>query len=210
MVGSSSTKTVPEELETEEVESILAEDSSCWKLFLRIFRSHQFKDVHVEALYQRYFLRKNQSSLTSLLALLIVVAIVIVILDLIVLESPPPFLKIAVLLSCAVLYTVMEFLLMRSFITNEVCLFFVSYIIMLSFLGLELLVVIGSKPHIASAGVWASIFFTYMTYTFLPLRVLEAMIGGFVLSTAHLLSAGIINADDPFVWKQVSLDIFFL
>ena len=47
----------------------------------RVFRSHLYKNVHVEVLYQRYFLRMNQSNLISLLALLITTALVFCVLN---------------------------------------------------------------------------------------------------------------------------------
>ena len=41
----------------------------------RVFRSHRFRNVQAEVLYQRYFLRMNQNNMASLLGLLIAICI---------------------------------------------------------------------------------------------------------------------------------------
>ena len=47
-----------------------------------------------------------------------------------------------------------------------------SYIILASFFGIEVLVVLQSEaPWSAAAGVWVTIFFIYMTYTLLALHI---------------------------------------
>lgn len=208
LVGASSPKSPPEESseEEEDVESILLDGPRPWnfkRLLGRMFLSHQFKNIHVEVLYQRYFLRMNQASLTSLLALLMVVVLVLVIL-LVSLEQPLPVPTIVTLSAFAVLYLFMEVLLVKSLIRNEVCLVFISYFILLSFLGLELLLILSSEVKEASNGVWITLFFTYATYTFLPMRLLEAMAGGIILSVVQLLTAGFTSNYDDYLWKQVS------
>ena len=43
------------------------------------FRSHRFRNVQVEVLYQRYFLRMNQNNMVSLLGLLICISLVLIV-----------------------------------------------------------------------------------------------------------------------------------
>ncbi|KAK8734390.1 hypothetical protein OTU49_006162, partial [Cherax quadricarinatus] len=88
---------------------------------------------------------------------------------------------------------------------NEVYLIVFSYLILISFFGLEMLVTLSSNPPTASAGVWATLFFIYMTYTLLPLRVPEAAAGGILLSLTHLVCSITTNTHhSPFLWKQLA------
>ena len=69
--------------EQDEVESIMLEHSngSWWNMLTlckRVFRSHRFRNVQAEVLYQRYFLRMNQNNMASLLALLIAISITMI------------------------------------------------------------------------------------------------------------------------------------
>lgn len=214
LVGTSNTSRTPteEEAPPEEVESILESTKMWWDvctLCRRVFRSHQFKNIHIEVLYQRYFLRMNQSSMVSLLGLLLLV--VLVMLGVMYTLGFTNFLSQALtLLSFAMLYLILELLLWRSRLLNEVYLIIFSYLVLLSFFGLEILVTLSSDPPTASAGVWAALFFIYMTYTLLPLRVIEATVGGILLSVAHIVCTFALarEQDEPFLWKQVSCVYF--
>ena len=69
--------------EQDEVESILIDHSngSWWNMLTlckRVFRSHRFRNVQAEVLYQRYFLRMNQNNMASLLGLLIAISITMI------------------------------------------------------------------------------------------------------------------------------------
>ena len=44
-------------------------------------RSHRFRNVQVEVLYQRYFLRMNQNNMASLLGLLICISLVLIVIN---------------------------------------------------------------------------------------------------------------------------------
>ena len=44
-------------------------------------RSHRFRNVQAEVLYQRYFLRMNQNNMASLLGLLVIVSITLIVFD---------------------------------------------------------------------------------------------------------------------------------
>ncbi|XP_069187438.1 adenylate cyclase type 6 isoform X2 [Procambarus clarkii] len=206
LVGTSSSRSpTEEEAPQEEVESILQDSGRWWDfcaLCSRVCKSHQFKNIHVEVLYQRYFLRMNQSNMISLLGLMIVV--VLVMLCLIYILGIAKFIfQVVTLTIFALLYLVLEVLLWRIKL-NEVYLIVFSYLILISFFGLEILVTLSSEPPTASAGVWATLFFIYMTYTLLPLRVPEATAGGILLSVTHLVCVITTNSQhSPFLWKQL-------
>lgn len=191
-------------------ESILHERKNWWDvstLCLRVFKSHQFKNIHVEVLYQRYFLRMNQSNLTVLLALLIIVVSSIIAVTAYLTESSHSYLVFSLLGSLIVLYVILEILLVRSWLQNEVALYVVSYIILLTFFGLELLVMLSPEEQAATSGVWAPIFFIYVTYTFLPLRLPEAAFGGVFLALVQIVCSAVLKTDDQAettFWRQVS------
>ncbi|XP_042205241.1 adenylate cyclase type 6-like [Homarus americanus] len=190
LVGASSSRSpTEEEPPQEEIESILEDGGRWWdlcSLCRRVCQSHQFRNIHVEVLYQRYFLRMNQSNMVSLLGLMMVV--VCVMLCLTYALDIVKFMAQAVTLTVfALLYLVLEVLWRTKL--NEVYLIIFSYLVLISFFGLEILVILSSNPPTASAGVWATLFFIYMTYTLLPLRVPEATAGGILLSLTHLVCA---------------------
>ncbi|CAN0012452.1 unnamed protein product [Bubo scandiacus] len=59
-------------------------------------------------------------------------------------------------------------------------------------------------PQRGPRAVWWSVFFIYITYTLLPVRMRAAVLAGVLLSALHLAIAWHRNADDPFLWKQLS------
>jgi len=188
-----------------EQESILVDHSRDWwnicHLLGRVFRSHRFKNVHVEVLYQRYFLRMNQSNLTSLLALLITTALVFSVLNY-TLGGDHGFLPCLIMGLFAILYFGLELLVTRSFL-NEVYLIVFSYVILGSFVGTELVMALDTGGKSAVAGAWSTIFFIYLTYTFLPLHVRESSICGSLLGLAQLACALGLNVEDPNLWRQL-------
>ncbi|XP_046651444.1 adenylate cyclase type 6-like [Daphnia pulicaria] len=187
-------------------EFVLLEDNRrCWwnlyQLLKRVFRSHRFKDVHVEVLYQRYFLRMNQTNLTSLLALLIATALVFTALNYAI-GGNQGLLQGVIIGLFALLYVGLELLVTRSFL-NEVYLIVFSYIILASFVGTELVLALDNARKSAVAGAWSTVFFIYITYTFLPLHVRESSICGCLLGVTQLACALSLNFEDTNIWKQI-------
>ncbi len=186
-------------------EFVVVDDGRSWwnvcHLLKRVFRSHRFKDVHVEVLYQRYFLRMNQSNLTSLLALLIATALVFTVLNYAV-GGDHGLLQGVIMGLFALLYVGLELLVTRSFL-NEVYLIVFSYIILASFVGTELVLALDQARRSAVAGAWSTVFFIYITYTFLPLHVRESSICGCLLGVTQLACALSLNFEDPNLWRQV-------
>nr|CAH0106081.1 unnamed protein product [Daphnia galeata] len=194
-------------------EFVLLDERRCWwnlcHLLKRVFRSHRFKDVHVEVLYQRYFLRMNQTNLTSLLALLIATALVFTVLNYAA-GGNQGLLQGIIIGLFALLYVGLELLVTRSFL-NEVYLIVFSYIILASFVGTELVLALDNARKSAVAGAWSTVFFIYITYTFLPLHVRESSICGCLLGVTQLACALSVNFEDTNVWKQIMANgILFL
>ena len=73
---------------------------------------------------------------------------------------------------------------------NEVYLIAVSYVVLATFLALEIALCTTVLPITHNdevQGLWAAIFFTYTTYALLPIRLQEAIGAGCVLGLAHLM-----------------------
>ena len=196
-----------EELTKEEQESILNDHSEDWwnlaRVLRRVFRSHRFKNIHVEVLYQRYFLRMNQSNLTSLLALLIGTSLVFFVLNcLMAFKGHHGLIQGVTLGVFLLLYLGLELLVTRSFL-NEIYLIVFSYVVLGSFVGTELVLALDPARKSTVTGSWCTIFFIYLTYTFLPLHVRESSVCGCLLGLAQLACALTLNMEDPNLWRQV-------
>ena len=86
---------------------------------------------------------------------------------------------------------------------NELYLLAVSYVVVATFLALEVTLAISTRPRAASTGVGAAMFFIYLTYSLLPIRLQEAVGSGVVLSVAQLACVLYLHHEDA-VWRQVS------
>lgn len=178
----------------------------------RIFEDHGFDNAQVEYLYQRYFLRLNQSNLTSMLGLLVVISLVLLVYNYALSGgngSGQPLtstVRAVTLGLFIVVYVVLEFLLTRSFV-NEVYLVAFSYVIFGSFFGIEVLVALDTQSRSATCGVWCTLFFIYLTYTQLPFSMQEAVASGVILSALQLTLAVVINYSDAFLFKQIVANV---
>ncbi|XP_071873845.1 adenylate cyclase type 6 isoform X1 [Bombus fervidus] len=169
--------------------------------------SHRFKNLQVEMLYQRYFLRMNQSNMTHVLGLLAGLAFalgMLLMLRLLVEDSQqflatlerPENLSLAVtLVVCVAIYAALVAAISRPGM-NEIWLAGVSGIVLVTLLALQVALnvhlALGSKEHRSGgplAAVWAVCFFIYMAYALLPIRLRHACIAGFIFSLAHLIGA---------------------
>lgn len=86
---------------------------------------------------------------------------------------------------------------------NEVYLLGVSYVVVATFLALEVTLAVYTRPLAPSTGVGAAMFFIYLTYSLLPIRLQEAVGSGVVLSIAQLACVLYLHREDT-VWRQVS------
>ncbi|XP_049315336.1 uncharacterized protein LOC105226517 isoform X1 [Bactrocera dorsalis] len=72
---------------------------------------------------------------------------------------------------------------------NEIFLVLVSYVIVGTFVAIEIAVGYATLPSKSYNGSSCCVVFIYMTYTMLPLRLREALIGGIVLSCMHIYTS---------------------
>jgi len=86
---------------------------------------------------------------------------------------------------------------------NEVYLLGVSYVVVATFLALEVTLAVYTRPRAPSTGVGAAMFFIYLTYSLLPIRLQEAVGSGVVLSIAQMACVLYLHREDT-VWRQVS------
>ncbi|SPP87107.1 adenylate cyclase type 6 [Drosophila guanche] len=90
-----------------------------------------------------------------------------------------------VMLICGIVYGFLLCILAKPAM-NEIFLVLVSYVILGTFLAIEVAVSYAMQPSKSFNGSACSIVLIYMTYTMLPLRLREALIGGVLLSVVHL------------------------
>ncbi|KAK7602501.1 hypothetical protein V9T40_008090 [Parthenolecanium corni] len=153
-----------------------------WKrIRKRLCSSHRFKNLQVEMLYQRYFLRTNQNHMTHLLWLLLILSLILGVLQLTshVNSKTSGF----ILLGSAIVYAVLIAVLIRP-AHNEMYLFWVSHAILCTFLLLEHPLSFWHETRLIMA---PTMLFTYVTYSLLPVRLQQAIIAGFILSSSQLI-----------------------
>ncbi|XP_068149240.1 LOW QUALITY PROTEIN: uncharacterized protein [Drosophila tropicalis] len=90
-----------------------------------------------------------------------------------------------VMLICGIVYAFLLCILSKPAM-NEIFLVLVSYVILGTFLAIEIAVSYAMQPSKSFNGSSCCIVLIYMTYTMLPLRLREALIGGILLSAAHI------------------------
>ncbi|XP_073957438.1 adenylate cyclase type 5-like [Choristoneura fumiferana] len=175
-------------------------------------------------LYQRYFLRMNQTNTTHLLGLLLAVALALLLVQTRALvlaqarlsqqydlddtisylepalahnaslalrrlhyerERAAHAANVAVLGVAALVYGCLLLCLSRPAM-NEIYLLTISYVVLVTFLLVELAVAGTSVLRSLSVGAGACAFFTYLTYATLPVRLHEAAVAGLVLAAVNL------------------------
>ncbi|XP_060039825.1 adenylate cyclase type 5-like [Erinaceus europaeus] len=173
---------------------------ACCLALLQIFRSKKFPSDKLERLYQRYFFRLNQSSLTMLMAVLVLVCLVMLAFHAV---RPPLQLPYLVVLAAAVgVILIMAVLCNRAAFHQDhmglACYALIAVVLAVQVVGLLL-----PQPRSASEGIWWTVFFIYTIYTLLPVRMRAAVLSGVLLSALHLAIALRTNAQDQFLLKQV-------
>ncbi|XP_052746735.1 adenylate cyclase type 6 [Bicyclus anynana] len=220
-----------------------ADDECCIELLpdpIRgLCKAQPFEDVHVEMLYQRYFLRMNQANVTHLIGLLVVVELIstFVHVRMLVLtegaihqitRTPPKavnehitgfwkklagtngtfanttsanfinpvvayyeldymchIINIATLGTAALAYACLLALLTRPAM-NEVYLLSISYAVLGTFMLIEISFAVASVLRSVEHTVGTCVFFTYMAYTTLPLRLHESSVGGLIFAAINI------------------------
>uniref|UniRef100_A0A8D0HFK1 Adenylate cyclase type 6 n=1 Tax=Sphenodon punctatus TaxID=8508 RepID=A0A8D0HFK1_SPHPU len=176
----------------------------CGRRLLQVFRSKRFRSAKLERLYQRYFFQMNQSSLTVLMGVLVLACGVMLLFHC---APGAPRVPYAAALAVAVAFFLSLLVLCNRADFHQDCMWAVSYLVIGALCGVQALGALLGAPRSASEGVWWSVFFIYIIYTLLPVRMRAAVLAGALLSTLQLLIAWHQNRTDPFLWKQLSANV---
>uniref|UniRef100_A0A8C6NM89 Adenylate cyclase type 6 n=1 Tax=Nothobranchius furzeri TaxID=105023 RepID=A0A8C6NM89_NOTFU len=178
--------------------------ADCWVWLLWVFQSKKFQSAKLERLYQRYFFRLNQSSLTMLMGMLMVVCGVMLAFHCALTTRNVPY--ISVLSVAMAIFMTMMFVCNRTSFHQDY-MWIVSYLVIGVLVVLQVFGVLMVFPRSASEGVWWTVFFIYIIYTLLPVRMRSAVLSGAVLSSIHIATAWQLNQEDKFLFKQISANV---
>ncbi|KAJ8257433.1 hypothetical protein GJAV_G00185550 [Gymnothorax javanicus] len=178
--------------------------ADCWLRVVQVFQSKKFQSAKLERLYQRYFFRLNQSSLTMLMGVLVVVCVVMLTFHCV--HAEPDVAYSSVLCVAMALFLAMMVVCNRNGFHQDY-MWMVSYLVIGLLFVVQVFGVLKVAPRSASEGIWWSVFFIYIIYTLLPVRMRAAVLSGAVLSSIHMIAAWRLNLDDSFLWKQLSANV---
>ncbi|XP_066564684.1 adenylate cyclase type 6 [Amia ocellicauda] len=178
--------------------------AECWLRVVRVFQSKKFQSPKLERLYQRYFFRLNQSSLTMLMGVLVMVCGVMLAFHCV---QGGPHVAYACVLSVAMALFLALMVVCNRNGFHQDYMWIVSYLVIGVLCVVQTLGVLVVAPRSASEGIWWSVFFIYIIYTLLPVRMRAAVLSGGALSTIHLVTVWRLNLEDTFLWKQLSANV---
>lgn len=174
--------------------------AECWKRLVWVFQSKKFQSAKLERLYQRYFFRLNQSSLTMLMGTLVLVCGVMLAFHCV--HRTPDVAYVSVLSVAMALFLAMMVVCNRNGFHQDY-MWIVSYLVIGVLVVVQVFGVLMVYPPSASEGIWGTVFFIYIIYTLLPVRMRAAVVSGGVLSVIHVATAWHLNQDFAFIFKQV-------
>uniref|UniRef100_A0A8C2GP64 adenylate cyclase n=1 Tax=Cyprinus carpio TaxID=7962 RepID=A0A8C2GP64_CYPCA len=178
---------------------------TCLFRLAHVFQSKKFKSTKLERLYQRYFFRLNQSSLTMLMGVLVVVCGVMLAFHCV---QGPPDVAFASVLSVAMgLFLALMVVCNRNGFHQDY-MWIVSYLLMAVLVVVQVFGLLMVDPPSVSEGIWWTVFFIYIIYTLLPVRMRAAVITGAVLSTIHMIMAWRLNLEDFFLTRKIGLCMY--
>ncbi|EPY86195.1 adenylate cyclase 6 isoform a isoform 2-like protein [Camelus ferus] len=169
-----------------------------------VFQSKQFRSAKLERLYQRYFFQMNQSSLTLLMAVLVLLTVVLLAFHAAPARPQPAYVA---LLACAAALFVALMVVCNRHSFRQDSMWVVSYVVLVILVAVQVGGALAANPHSPSEGLWCPVFFVYITYTLLPIRMRAAVFSGLGLSTLHLILAWQLNSGDAFLWKQLGANM---
>ncbi|XP_030625653.1 adenylate cyclase type 6 [Chanos chanos] len=173
----------------------------CLMRVAQVFQSKKFQSAKLERLYQRYFFRLNQSSLTMLMGVLVIVCGIMLAFHCV--HGAPNVAYVTVLSVAMALFLALMVVCNRNGFHQDY-MWIVSYLVIGVLVVVQVLGVLMVTPRSASEGIWWSVFFIYIIYTLLPVRMRAAVLSGTVFSSIHLITAWRLNHEDSFLWKQLS------
>ncbi|XP_047193286.1 adenylate cyclase type 5 isoform X3 [Scophthalmus maximus] len=176
--------------------------AACCTGVVRIFKSKKFQSEKLERLYQRYFFRLNQSSLTMLMAVLVLVFAVMLGFHCSS-GAGRPSVTYAAVFSAAIVLTLVLMVVCNRNAFHQDHMWIVCYAVILLVLAVQVVGVLLVRPRSASEGIWWTVFFIHVIYTLLPVRMRAAVVTGLVLSAIHVAVSWTLNGVDSFLWKQI-------
>ncbi|XP_023655521.1 adenylate cyclase type 6 [Paramormyrops kingsleyae] len=185
----------------------VATAADCWQRVVHVFQSKKFQSGKLERLYQRYFFRLNQSSLTMLMGVLVLVCGVMLAFHCA--HAAPDVAYVFVLSVAMALFLALMVVCNRNGFHQDY-MWIVSYLVIGVLFAVQVFGVLRVAPRTASEGIWWSVFFIYIIYTLLPVRMRAAVLSGAVLSAIHVVTAWRLNVDETFLWKQLSANVLIL
>ncbi|XP_058890110.1 adenylate cyclase type 5 isoform X1 [Acipenser ruthenus] len=174
--------------------------AQCCSSVLQIFRSKKFPSVKLERLYQRYFFRLNQSSLTMLMSVLVVLCTVMLGFHC---AGGGYKLPYVVVFTVAIALIVVLMIICNRNGFHQDHMWIICYLVILVVIVVQIIAVLLVEPRSASEGIWWTVFFIYIIYTLLPIRMRAAVMSGVILSAVHLTISWKLNEVDSFLWKQL-------
>ncbi|XP_049450012.1 adenylate cyclase type 5 isoform X1 [Epinephelus fuscoguttatus] len=175
---------------------------ACCTSVMHIFKSKKFQSEKLERLYQRYFFRLNQSSLTMLMAVLVLVFTVMLGFHCSS-GTATPNITYVVVFSLAIFLTLILMVVCNRNSFHQDHMWIVCYVVILVVLLIQVIGVLFVQPRSASEGIWWTVFFIHVIYTLLPVRMRAAVITGVILSAVHVAVSWMLNGVDSFLWKQI-------
>ncbi|XP_041367203.1 adenylate cyclase type 5-like [Gigantopelta aegis] len=169
------------------------------------FKSKKFKNPKFEKLYQRYFFNLSQNNLKILMAVYSVICFVMVLFYYLKgLTFPVRGITLGIILT---VFIILEIMSNRS-ASKEKQLFVFSYIVLLLQFGIVIIITIDNEPNDAIDGVWCVMFFVYMIYALMPIRMRVAVASGIGLCVVHTICVAVLNKHLPYFWKQALSNTF--
>uniref|UniRef100_A0AAR2L001 Adenylate cyclase type 5 n=1 Tax=Pygocentrus nattereri TaxID=42514 RepID=A0AAR2L001_PYGNA len=163
-------------------------------------RSKKFRSEKLERLYQRYFFRLNQSSLTMLMAVLALVCAVMLCFHC---AGGPCHTAYVLTFSLAIVLVLALMLACNRSAFHQDHMWLVCYAVIAVLLVLQAVGVLLVSPRSASDGVWWTVFFIHVVYTLLPVRMRAAVGTGVALAAIHVVGSWKLNEQDELLWKQL-------
>uniref|UniRef100_A0A7N9AMA0 Adenylate cyclase type 5 n=1 Tax=Mastacembelus armatus TaxID=205130 RepID=A0A7N9AMA0_9TELE len=170
---------------------------ACCTSVMHIFKSKKFQSEKLERLYQRYFFRLNQSSLTMLMAVLVLVFTVMLGFHCSG-GTAKPSVTYVVVFSLAIFLTLILIVVCNRNGFHQDHMWIVCYVVILVVLVIQVIGVLLVQPRCASEGIWWTVFFIHVIYTLLPVRMRAAVITGVILSAIHV-------AVNVFLFRKLSV-----
>uniref|UniRef100_A0A665TTV7 adenylate cyclase n=1 Tax=Echeneis naucrates TaxID=173247 RepID=A0A665TTV7_ECHNA len=127
--------------------------ADCWLRVVRVFQSKKFQSRKLERLYQRYFFRLNQSSLTMLMGVLVIVCGIMLTFHCV--HAPPHVAYSSALSVAMALFMALMVVCNRNGFHQDY-MWMVSYLVIGVLVSVQVFGVLMVAPRSASEGIWWS------------------------------------------------------